>query len=215
MGRRSQHTPEELKELILTATRSIIDQSGFDALSAREIAKEIGYAPGTLYNMFRNLDEIVLKVETRVLDELDNRVARSIKGQKDSEALRNFGRAHVEFAYECPQLWQLIQRHHPSQFVDAPDWYLERLYAPVARIEPIVGRIASTSDIDEQARNARLLWTAVHGVVNVATTRKFGALPMATTLTMVDTITDNLAKPASGPATAKLNSASRGTRTMA
>ena len=67
MGRRSQHTPEELRELILTATRRIVEERGFRALSAREIAREIGYAPGTLYNMYENLDEILLRVEARVL----------------------------------------------------------------------------------------------------------------------------------------------------
>jgi AcrR family transcriptional regulator len=192
MGRRSQHTPDELKELILGAARGIIDQSGFDGLSAREIARAIGYAPGTLYNMYRNLDEIVLRVETRVLNELDGRVADAMNGQSDHQALRNFGRAHVEFAYQTPTLWQLIQRHHPQQMKEAPDWYLERLYAPVTRIEPVLGKVTGTTDIDEQARNARILWSAVHGVVNVATTRKFGTLPMATTLTMVDSITDRL-----------------------
>lgn len=202
MGRRSQHTPDELKQLILGAARSIIDQSGFDGLSAREIAREIGYAPGTLYNMFRNIDEILLKVETRVLDELDGRVASAMNGHNDLEAIRNFGRAHVEFAYQTPKLWQLIQRHHPQQVQEARDWYLERLYAPVARIEPLLGRVTGTTDIDEQGRNARLLWSAVHGVLNVATTAKFGTLPMPTTLTMVDALTDRLV---TGPANLALD----------
>ncbi len=193
MGRRSQHTPDELKELILGAARRIIDQHGFHALSAREIAREIGYAPGTLYNMFRNLDEILLKVEARVLDELDGNIARAMAGHKDIDALKNFGRAYVDFAYKSPRLWQLVQRHHPEQFPEAPDWYLERLYAPLGRLEPVLGKIRGTTCADEQARNARLMWSAVHGVLNVATTSKFGTLPMSTTLTMVDAITDQLA----------------------
>ncbi len=45
MGRRSIHTPEELRELIIDATTAIVEQQGLEGLSAREIAKRIGYSP--------------------------------------------------------------------------------------------------------------------------------------------------------------------------
>ena len=54
--------------------RTIIDAHGLAGLSAREIARRIGYSPGTIYNMFTNLDDVVLHVEARVLDALDKRL---------------------------------------------------------------------------------------------------------------------------------------------
>ncbi len=55
MGRRAVHSPEELRQLILDASRTIVETNGISGLSAREIARVIGYSPGTLYNIFETL----------------------------------------------------------------------------------------------------------------------------------------------------------------
>ena len=75
MGRRSTHTPQQLRELILDAAQDIIQVQGLAGLSAREIARRIEYSPGTIYNMFENLDDVVLHVEARVLEALDKRLS--------------------------------------------------------------------------------------------------------------------------------------------
>ena len=75
MGRRSIHTPDELRELIIAATTEIVEQDGLEGLSAREIAKRVGYSPGTLYNVFENLDDLLFIIEARLLDELAGRLA--------------------------------------------------------------------------------------------------------------------------------------------
>ena len=55
MARRTTHGSDGLRQAILETARSIIEESGLPGLSAREIAVRIGYSPGTLYNIFRNL----------------------------------------------------------------------------------------------------------------------------------------------------------------
>jgi len=47
MGRRSIHTPDELRELIIEATTAIVEQDGPKGLSARAIATTLRDAPGT------------------------------------------------------------------------------------------------------------------------------------------------------------------------
>jgi len=60
MGRRSDHTPEQLQDLVLSAARGILADEGLRGLSARRLAARIGYSVGTLYNVYENVDEIVL-----------------------------------------------------------------------------------------------------------------------------------------------------------
>ena len=84
MGRRSTHTPQQLRELILDAAQDIIEVNGLAGLSAREIARRIGYSPGTIYNMFDNLDDVVLNVEARVLDALDKSLVGYPAGRRPS-----------------------------------------------------------------------------------------------------------------------------------
>jgi AcrR family transcriptional regulator len=190
MGRRSQHTPDELRELILGATRRVVEEDGITQPSAREIARAIGYAPGTLYNMFHNLDEILLHVEARIFAELDAKIAAAVAGKKGREAIRHFTEAYVGFACENPRLWGLIIQHHPQSTKISPAWYLEIAYAPVGRLENALARTNSSADADEITRKARLIWAALHGLVQVAMTNKFGAMSRPAISTMAQELTE-------------------------
>ena len=105
MGRRSQHTSEQLRELIIKSTQGLIERDGVGEVSAREIARAIGYAPGTLYNMFANLDDILLQVEARFLEDIEETLAQAMKGRKGVDALKRFASAYVAIAYRRPHLW--------------------------------------------------------------------------------------------------------------
>ena len=56
MGRRSDHSREELRELILKAGETLMAEVGFADFSAREVAKRIGYSIGTIHNVFGSVD---------------------------------------------------------------------------------------------------------------------------------------------------------------
>ena len=89
MGRRSIHTPDELRELIIEATTEIVEQVGLEGLSAREIAKRVGYSPGTLYNVFGSYDELLLRVNARTLDHWYAFLQARLKRGGKSEPLRS------------------------------------------------------------------------------------------------------------------------------
>ena len=83
MGRRSAHTSDELRGLILSAARDIIETEGLTALSAREIARRIGYSAGTLYNIFDNLDDIRLTLQIDMLEDLSGKLS-ALKSNGDA-----------------------------------------------------------------------------------------------------------------------------------
>ena len=128
MGRRSTHTPQQLRELILDAAQEIIDAQGLAGLSAREIARRIGYSPGTIYNMFANLDDVVLNVEARVLDALDKRLSnvQQADGAANGQVTR-IAHAYLAFTQEKPRLWNLLFEHHMPAGIDLPAWYQQKL----------------------------------------------------------------------------------------
>ena len=51
MGRRADHSRDELHSLALDAACRIVDDQGMDALTARGVARAIGYSPGSLYTI--------------------------------------------------------------------------------------------------------------------------------------------------------------------
>ena len=68
MGRRSDHTAEELRRMTLDAARKIVSENGLRGLTTRSIAREIGYTVGTLYQIFDNVDRLIEQMNIETLD---------------------------------------------------------------------------------------------------------------------------------------------------
>ncbi len=65
MGRRSDHSREQLEELILAEGHALMAETGYARFSAREVAKRVGYSIGTIYNVFGSLDALLLAINSR------------------------------------------------------------------------------------------------------------------------------------------------------
>jgi AcrR family transcriptional regulator len=176
MGRRSSHTAEELRELILEAATSLISEGGLAGVSAREIARRIGYSPGTLYNVFENLDDLVLTIEGRLIDglaaELDSVRA---KGSPIEQALA-LGRAYLKFTSDNPKLWNLLFEHHLPAGRDVPQWYQQKLDGVMQRVEAVVAPLMPDRSPEDVTRSAHVLWAGVHGITSLATADKLAVV---------------------------------------
>ena len=92
MARRSDHSREEIKELALNATEEIVAEAGFQALSARKVASAIGYTVGTIYLVFKNLDDLIMQVNARTLETLFKEV--SVHQSKNNQKEKKVYEAH-------------------------------------------------------------------------------------------------------------------------
>jgi AcrR family transcriptional regulator len=187
MGRRSSHTPQELRELILDAAQDLIDDKGLAGLSAREIARTIKYSPGTIYNMFTNLDDVVLNVEGRVLDALDKRLSE-VPGSGANPDARIVEIAHVylNFTREKPRLWNLLFEHHLPAGTELPDWYQKKLEGLMAHVERAVASHFPPGREADRQRTARVLWAGVHGITSLSTADKLSVVTTETAGRLVD-----------------------------
>lgn len=176
MGRRSVHTPEELREHIIGAATELITAQGLSGLSAREVARRIGYSPGTIYNVFVNLDDLVLTIEERLLDELDTTLRDLPTTQEPREHLLQLAEAYLRFTHKNPRLWNLLFEHHLPASVDVPPAYREKLDGLLARIENALRPLAGTTNEDELKRRSRVLWAGVHGITSLSTADKLSSI---------------------------------------
>ena len=174
MGRRSQHKPDELRSLIIDAAHRLATDGGVTQLSAREIARLIGYAPGTLYNMYENLDEILLRVEVRILEHLDAQLGQELSDATGAEAIRKLAASYVAFAHKQPRLWSLLTEHGLPPGTTPPTWYREALEAPIARFEKPVAAVLRSNDAKLIRQSARMLWCAIHGMTSMSVNAKLG-----------------------------------------
>lgn len=173
MGRRSLHTADELRELIIGASTELIRDAGLEGLSAREIARRIDYSPGTIYTSFENLDDLVLTIEGRLIDSLLDALASLPQEREDRARVQKIARRYLEFVAENPKLWNLLLEHNLPASRAVPDWYRQKLEALMKTLERALLPLAKggISD-DDLSRSARVLWAGVHGIASLSTANK-------------------------------------------
>lgn len=186
MGRRSEHTAEDLRTLILEASEQIIAAQGLAGLSAREIARSVGYSPGTIYNIFDSLDDLILQVEGRLLDQLDATLANlPSEGSPHSRVLQ-LGRAYLTFTAERPRLWNVLFEHHLPASEQVPAWYRDKLDTLMRRVENALRPLAPGGEQAHVERAARVLWAGVHGITSLATAEKLSTVTSEGAQALVD-----------------------------
>jgi AcrR family transcriptional regulator len=203
MGRRSSHTPQQLRALILDAAQEIIEAQGLAGLSAREIARRVGYSPGTIYNIFDNLDDVLLNVEARVLDALDQRLAEVAQDDGGARGqLIRIAHVYLAFTQEKPRLWNLLFEHQMPPGAELPPWYQQKLEGLMARIERALAPHFPPGSDDDRQRAARALWAGLHGITSLSTADKLSVVTTESAGRLIDdligTYLDGLARQRDG-----------------
>lgn len=186
MGRRSLHTADELRELILSASTELIQEAGLGGLSAREIARRINYSPGTLYNSFENLDDLVLTIEGRLLDGLLDTLSAIPAGGTPREQVHKVASAYLSFAAQNPKLWNLIFEHHLPGSQSVPDTYRQKFEALMGTIEDALRPLSADLGPEDIKRSARVLWAGVHGIASLSAADKLSVIATEDASVLVD-----------------------------
>lgn len=172
MARRSEHTRPELHDLALRTAARIVAREGIAALTARRLATAIGYTVGSLYLIFRNLDDLILQLNAQTLDELHAEASAVGEKHPDPRArLLALAVAYVRFADEHRSLWRLVFEHR--QPAKLPAWYPERVARIFALVERALTELAPARRPAEVRQAARAVWGGVHGICVLAMTGRF------------------------------------------
>jgi AcrR family transcriptional regulator len=187
VGRRSDHSKEELYELALQAARAIIDADGPRALTARNVADAIGYSPGTLYNLFENLDDLITHLNGRLLDEMGDALAGTPVGDDARENLMFLLHRYLSFIGERANLWNLVFEHTiPGDGV--PTWYQRKVEKVISILERALAPAFRGIDGEGPKRSARVLWASLHGIWSLGSSGKLDVLTSETTTEMAENL---------------------------
>lgn len=160
MGRRKDHTREELTQLATEAGRELIITQGTAALTARNVAKAIGYTPGTLYNLFENIDALAAAINIGSMHRFAADLHQTLKDAHDAETgLRRIAQAYLDFHQKEPQLWSLL-------FAVPVDHHSEAYHQAIHNIfDQVMETLRPISPDERSARQrAKILWSTLHGI---------------------------------------------------
>ncbi len=167
MARRSDHTRPELHAMILEAAREIVEREGLAGLTIRRIGKAIGYSSGTLYNLFDDLDDIVLHLNAATMDALLDEVAAVPRGGGVEATLHVLADAYLRFVKRRPLLWGLLFQSLPNRSA-RPDWYYDRMAGLFAILEDALDPLFGSERPEEKRDAARVLWSGLNGMCTLA-----------------------------------------------
>ena len=191
MGRRNEHSREELRELALRAAGEIVAESGAGALSMREVARRIGYTVGALYIVFENLDDLIVCLNEQTVIELREALER-IRGRANQPAqnLRLLVAAYLGFALLNTSRWRLVFEHRLPEGQKAPASYAGHtaaIFALVGRHLRDAGVVPATGSTEEIAT---ALWSGAHGICMLAVTGKLQLVTQSSVQRLLDVLLD-------------------------
>lgn len=162
MGRRSDHTRQELEHLFLVEGHKHMAEVGFARFSAREVAKRIGYSIGTLYNVFGTLDQLLIAINTRTFQLWAEEVRAALE-RSGPDRIRCLVEAYFGFARANRHSWTAIYDHHlPPDVVLSDEQNQRRGGLTQIIVDEVVAVLPSRAQADAP-RLARSLIAVVHG----------------------------------------------------
>jgi AcrR family transcriptional regulator len=175
---------------MLQIAEAIMEKEGLEGLQARKVATECDCAVGTIYNHYKGgLTDLILHVNQRTLEKLA--VAVDTVGPPDRHPtleahIHAMATAYFRFALEHTARWRALAQFRVETTEAIPDWYRKTQAELWQRLEtPLQNR-----DLDqaEAKRSARMLFSAVHGVVALSLDGKLGQFDCAETHRMLSTV---------------------------
>lgn len=168
MGRRNDHSREEIREMALDAGLELLETEGISAVSARKIAARINYTVGTLYLVFENLDDLILQVNLRTLNLMRERMRACIDADLEPVAqLKKIADVYLRFAQKHQSRWRLVYEHASEIRNEVYTEYMQVSQGMLMLVENQLGKLnQGDSQLDDRtiAMQARALWGGVHGI---------------------------------------------------
>ncbi len=169
MGRRNEHTREELQTLIIDAATKVILEEGYHALTMRKVAKKIGYAVGSLYMIFPSSDALIMAINGQTLRKLYVVISEDLNALDPSSTpqivLQQIAMSYVNFSVDSRALWQTVFLHHVSDPALLTSEYYKDIQCLFDLISQHIAVLAPHLSSMACEQWARGLWAAVHGIV--------------------------------------------------
>ena len=155
------------RQAILDAALALIEVSGVDGWSMRELADRVEYTPGALYRYFDGKAALLAALTDQALQGLRTRLAACESDDQPAARLEELGMAYVASAAEQPVLFRLGLVEMPSrrtaidQEPDTGSPYAVLLGAVHAALS--TGALTATDTFGAE-EIAYTIWATVHGM---------------------------------------------------
>jgi AcrR family transcriptional regulator len=116
MNQKSNHSnikTERVKDYFIEAAKKIILAEGVEAVSVRKVAEEAGYTFATIYNHFKNADELLWYTRNRMIMD----IYEQLQPENDDvitniDGIKKVFRTYVDYYVERPNVFRFFYFTH-------------------------------------------------------------------------------------------------------
>ena len=187
---RRDREKQELRQAILTAAQKLFLAHGYEGLSMRLVAEQIGYTPTTIYLYFEDKDDLLFAVMDQAYDRFTADLEAAYHSTNDPlPRVRSLAEAYIHFALQNPEAYQMIFLQRPDFLMKWKVGTKQPRAASLSILKNAIEQaqqagVISTGDVDLQSD---VLWATVHGAAALAITMPglFGHGRIERTMAMV------------------------------
>lgn len=160
----SQDKVDEFREALCACATELFAENGYEAVTMRALAKELGCSPMTPYRYFENKAEIFDAVRSAAGSRFADAIGEGARSHSDlSECLRGMGRAYMNFALSEPSAYRILFELNLGEQGERRDHEGIRGWTIMRDIvEEAVHAEVLDGDPDVVAH---LYWSGIHGLV--------------------------------------------------
>lgn len=172
---------EKLRIQLIDIAQARITADGLAAVKARDLAREADCAVGAIYNVFTDLNGLVMAVNGRTFHALGQAVAASVAAAPQGspqEELIAMSHAYLHYAAQNTNLWRALFDLEMSTEMDVPQWYLAELGKLFLLISSPLSRIFPEYSRHDLELMTRALFSSVHGIVLLGLQKRISGVPL-------------------------------------
>ena len=177
--------------MILNAAETIVTEEGFSALKVRKIALEIGYTVGSIYMVFNNMDDLIMHVKIRILNDILEQIEKALLLEPDIVVL---AKVYLDYAKNNFNKWNMIFEHRLHKDAEIPDGYQSQVDTLFKCVENLFAKMDPSRSEHDIKLAARSLWGGVHGVCILSMTGGFDVVRIHDTEESVELVAECFVK---------------------
>jgi len=190
----SKNRQELFYNLLATAKKSII-AGGISNLTARGLSKEVGCAVGSIYNVFTDIDDLILHINAETLESLCVHMQTAANKYQGTNAmgrayLLSLTSAYMDFTTQNKELWHLLFEHRLPKNRELPPNHLEKIQFLLSLISHALTPYFDDDEEEDRALAAAALWSSMHGIRSLSMSQKLSFLTPTDEMKIVTILID-------------------------
>lgn len=161
---------------LIEIARGLIASNGLRSLKVRDVAEAADCSIGSIYNEFGDFDGLILTVNRETVQALSARL-QAIPADDPLRQLHELAAGYLEFSTRHSNLLRSLFEHRMENDRPFPDDLLQLVMQTFGLMHQPMSRLLPDRNVEQVALLARLMFSAVHGIISLGLEERMVAVP--------------------------------------